>query len=249
MSREYAVERCNSESENERDARIASFYPQINYLAKRLAMRLPSNVMVEDLINAGTLGLMDALEKFDPEKGVQFSTYAEFRIKGAMLDELRNMDWFPRSMRKKATMIQKGLEKAQSKLGRNATEEDVSSEMGITLTEYRKMLDEVGSVSVVSIEDLALGREEERSVWETIADPSTVDPIETLGLEELRNSLASCIGTLPEKEKIVVTLYYYEELSMKEIGAVLSITESRVSQLHSQAVIRLKTKMRKFAQR
>jgi len=225
-----------------RDEVIGSYFPQINYLAKRLAMRLPANVMVEDLVNAGALGLMDAVEKFDPGKGVQFGTYAEFRIKGAMMDELRSMDWMPRSVRKKSTMLQKGMEKAQSKLGRPATGEEVAQELGIETDEYQRLLGEVGSAAVISIEDLGL--DDDKSAWDIIADPSTDDPIARLGLEEVRNALGSAIEALPEKERLVISLYYYEELTMREAGTVMGLTESRVSQLHSQAVLRLKSKMR-----
>ncbi|MGA2193160.1 MAG: FliA/WhiG family RNA polymerase sigma factor [Nitrospirota bacterium] len=242
-----AFMRSNYDSQRtDRDEFITNYYPHINFLASRMAARLPANVMVDDLVNAGAIGLMDAMDKFDPEMGVRFQTYAEFRIKGAMLDELRNMDWLHRSIRKKATMLQKGMERAQMKLGRSATEEEVAGELGMDIEEYSRMLRDVSSISVISIEDLAIDDNGERNIWNIISDKEAPDPIEKLGLEELRDAMAVAIKSLPEKERLVITLYYYEELAMKEIGSIMKVTESRISQLHSQAVMRLKLKLAKY---
>lgn len=225
-----------------RDELIEEYTPLIKYLARKITMRLPANVMAEDLVTAGTLGLMGAIDRFDPEKGVQFGTYAELRIKWAMQDELRNMDWMPRSVREKSSFIRRGAERAQNRLGRVATDEEISDELGIGLEEYGRMAGEART-SVISIEDL-VSDADEQTPWDVFADPKAEDPSERMEVEEMKALLSSAISRLSEKEKMVVSLYYYEELTMKEIGQVLSLTESRVSQLHSQAISRLEHRMK-----
>ncbi len=242
QSVEEAVSQKGPSLTCQRDELITEFTPLIKYLARKITMRLPANVMAEDLVTAGTLGLMGAIERFDPEKGVQFGTYAELRIKWAMQDELRNMDWMPRSVREKSNFLKKGAERVQNRLGRVATDEEISSELGIGIEEYGRIADDART-RVVSIEDL-MGDGDDQTPWDVFADPKAEDPAERLEVEETKAMLSSAISKLPEKEKIVVSLYYYEELTMKQIGRVMSLTESRVSQLHSQAISRLELKMK-----
>jgi len=249
MSRADAIQRDYSwDSDGGRDEILGNFSSRIHYLARCLVMRLPSSVQAEDLINAGTQGLMDAMEKFDPGRGVQFGTYAEFRIKGAMMDELRNMDWLPRSMRRKANMLRGGAERARTRFGRQVTEEEIAHELGMETDEYQKLKGEAGSVSVISIEDMYAGYEEGRSALETIADADALDPLKRLGLQEARQALASAVEGLPEQERLLVSLYYFEDLNMKEIGSIMGFTESRASQLHTRAMGRLKLRLRNFRQ-
>jgi len=230
--------------EYDRECLVESFYPQIKILARRLVMRLPANVMVEDLIDAGALGLMDAADKFDPSRGVRFSTYAEYRIRGAMLDEIRAMDWLSRSMRRKASTLKKGVDQAQQRLGRSATDEEVSAELGLDDAEYQKLVNDAGGVSVVSVEDLS--RDDSRDAWERVPDHDQADPLAAFGMSEACNAITSAIEGLNEKERLIITLYYYEELTMKEVGQVMGLTESRVSQIHSMAVNRLRLRLREY---
>lgn len=233
-------------SPEEREALILEHTPLIRYVAGRIAMRLPSHISLEDLMSAGVLGLIDAVDKFDSTKKVQFKTYAEFRIRGAILDELRAMDWVPRSVRKKSSNLEEVYNRLQNQLGRPATDEEVAQEMGIPLERFHKLLDEVKGVNLLSIDDQdsPFYKLDSEQVLEALGKQDRDDPLAVLGLAELREKVAEAIAGLPEKEKLVVSLYYYDELTMREIGEVLGYTESRISQMHTKAILRLRARLR-----
>ncbi|MBU0484012.1 MAG: FliA/WhiG family RNA polymerase sigma factor [Proteobacteria bacterium] len=231
---------------DKRDELIISCTPLIKYIALRLASRLPAHVALDDLISCGIIGLIDAIDKFDISKNVQFKTYAEFRIKGAMLDELRSLDWMPRSIRRKVTDLEKTYSQLEKALGRPATDEETAKALNIELDEFYQLLNDTKSVSFMDIEQLrqrtttAIGS----SIVDALAMPD-LDPFTTISLAEIRNILAKSISELPEKEKLAITLYYYEELTMREIGEIMGYTESRISQMHSKSMLRLRIKLHK----
>ncbi|MFH0810810.1 MAG: FliA/WhiG family RNA polymerase sigma factor [Pseudomonadota bacterium] len=231
-----------------RDDLIRQYTPLIKYIASRIAMRLPPNVVLDDLISAGVIGLIDAIEKYDATRNTQFKTYAEFRIKGAILDELRSLDWVPRSVRKKFHRIEAAYAKLQKESGRPATDEEVAGELGVDMEEFHRLLEASRSVSLLSLDGAGsfavnLSRDD---VMDAVASTKQDDPAEALGLSELRDEVAKAIESLPTKERYVVSLYYYEELTMKEIGEVMGYTESRISQMHTKAVFRLRAKLREY---
>ena len=232
---------------------VLQYAPLIKYIASRLALRLPSHISMEDLISSGIIGLIDAVQKFDASKNINFKTYAEFRIKGAMLDELRSLDWIPRSVRKKTHLIEEAYAKLQRLLGRPAEAEEVAEFMDLEIGEFHKLLDETKTVSLVGLEE---GRKNagghagylEHEVLETIEDDSARDALLAVHFSGLQRIMLEAIEALPDKEKLMISLYYYEELTMKEIGQIMGYTESRISQLHTQAMYRLKHKLREYAQ-
>lgn len=225
---------------------IKEYAPMVKYVANRIALRLPPHVEVDDLISVGVIGLIDAIDKYDANRGAKFKTYAEFRVRGAILDELRSMDWVPRSVRQKASNMDAIVEKLKARLGRYPEDEEIAKEMGLSLEEFYETLQETQSMPVLSLEDLGIAKEsgEHRSLLDCLAGKGDADPQTQLRLNELKEIIAKAIDTLPEKERLMISLYYYEELTMKEIGEVLGITESRVSQIHSKAVLRLRTKLK-----
>jgi RNA polymerase sigma factor for flagellar operon FliA len=227
---------------------IRQYTPLIKYIASRIAMRLPPNVALDDLVSAGVIGLIDAIEKYDPNRNTQFKTYAEFRIKGAILDELRSLDWVPRSVRKKFHRIEAAYTKLQKDHGRPAKDEEVAAELGVDLPEFHRLLDASRGVSLLSLDSAAsfaanLSRDD---VVEVACSAQNDDPAEALGLSELRDEVAKAIESLPAKERYVVSLYYYEELTMKEIGEIMGYTESRISQMHTKAMFRLRARLREY---
>ncbi len=222
---------------------ITEFAPKIRIMANRLATRLPAHLDVDDIINVGVIGLMDAMTKYDPDRETMFKTYAEFRIRGAMLDEIRAMDWVPRSVREKAAKLRNAYQALEQKLGRPATEEEVAKELELDLSMVQKMLHQVAHTAVLSLDDLGVDSARETSIVECISQEGLPDPLQNLLQKDTWDLLGEAIEHLPKKERTVVTLYYYEELTMREIGSVLGITESRVSQLHSQAILRVKGKV------
>ncbi len=231
----------------QREQLILEHLPQIKYIAQRISTKLPSHVELNDLVSAGVLGLLDAIEKFDPTRGVKFKTYAELRIKGAILDSLRNLDWAPRSLRKKSKDLEKIYKDLEQKLGRPATDKEASDEMGITLEEFYELVDQIKGLTLGSFQELSAPDEDRNSepLVKYVPDAPQMDPFFLFHSSEIRGILGGAIDALPKKERLVVSLYYYDELTMKEIGKVLGVNESRVSQLHTKAMLRLRTKLRK----
>ncbi|MEO5333446.1 MAG: FliA/WhiG family RNA polymerase sigma factor [Magnetococcus sp. YQC-5] len=229
-----------------KDQVILKYAPMVKYVANRVGLKIPQSMDIEDLIQVGILGLIDAVAKFDPHRGIKFQTYAEFRVRGAILDELRSMDWVPRAVRQTAAQIQETYVLLEGAHGKAVDDEDVAKHLGISLKEFYQHLDAVRGISILSFDDLRPSMEEDEwDVLEMLADPNLVDPLDSIGLNELRIALSEAITALPEKERLVVTLYYFEELTMSEIGEVLGLTESRISQLHSKAALRMRAKMRR----
>jgi len=245
VQKEQIAEEITISAENMEQV-ILEYSPMIKYVANRIALRLPSHIEVDDLISVGVMGLIDAIEKYDPTRGAKFKTYAEFRVRGSILDELRALDWVPRSIRQKAAHVDAVSHKLQARFGRPPEDEEVAAEMGVSLEQFFATLNETKSMPLISLEDLGIAKEsgERRSLLECLAGKSDVDPQTQLRLTELKSIIAKAIDSLPEKERLMISLYYYEELTMREIGEVLGITESRVSQIHSKAVFRLRTKLR-----
>lgn len=219
---------------------ILSHLDLVKYIALRLAPRLPADISVDDLFNSGIIGLMDAIDKFDPSQEIQFKTYAKIRIKGAMLDELRAMDWIPRSLRQKSSNLQNTLSTLEKKLGRQPTDEETAAELNISLDEYHRILDEVKSISVLPMEILDAIQETQGDGQLGICNDN---PVHTIYRDQIRKKLAEAISSLSKNEQLVLSLYYYEELTMKEIGVILGYTESRISQLHTKAVLRLRARL------
>ena len=230
-----------------RDALIMKYAPLVKTIVLRMASRMPIDAAdKEDLINVGIIGLMSALEKYDSQRNVQFETYARFRIKGAVLDELRRRDWVPRSTRNKDTHLEDAFVQLQRKLGRAPTEAEIAKHLGLPLNEYFSLLNEVKRISVISQEDLPPDYLEKYGGEEVMEAIERGNPLECMTGKELITGLNKAIAALPEKEKIVLSLYYYEELTMKEIGKVLSLTESRVCQIHTQATLRLRAAVKEY---
>ena len=227
----------------EREHALMEQLPQVRYIARRIHERLPRHVPFEDLVHAGVLGLIDALNKFDQSKHVQFSSYAKFRIRGAILDNLRELDWSPRDLRRKGRMVEQAYGNLCGTLGRAPTENEIARELGLELRELQSLLAELdglelGSLRVESPHD---GKEED--LLDHIPNAAEETPFSACLRSEQKHLLADAIAELPDKERQVLSLYYYEELTMKEVGAVLGIGESRVSQIHSLAMIRLRARL------
>ncbi len=231
---------------------VLQYAPLIRYIASRLALRLPSHIAQEDLISSGIIGLIDAIRKYDASKNINFKTYAEFRIKGAMLDELRSLDWIPRSVRRKSHLIETTYGQLQKSLGRPPEAEELAAALGLELTDYYQLLDETKTVSLVNLE--GYGRKgpghlgADRELPEILQDENLRDALQSVHQSELREVVLQAIEALPDKEKLLISLYYYEELTMKEIGQIMGYTESRISQMHTQAVYRLRHRLRVYAQ-
>jgi RNA polymerase sigma factor for flagellar operon FliA len=225
-----------------RDALVMECLPLVKYIAHRIANRVPSHVDVDDLINSGIIGLINAAERFEPERNIKFKTYAEQRIRGEILDSLRDLDWVPRTLRRKKREIEAAFQEIEQRLGRAATDEEVAEHLAISLDELHKSLDELKGVSLGSFADTET--QDGESILTIIPDPDAEDPHATLQESEIRELLKNSVEALPEKERLTVQLYYFNELNMKEIGTLLNITESRVSQLHTKAMLRLRGKLR-----
>lgn len=219
----------------------ADFAPLVKRIAYQLAAKLPASVQVEDLMQAGMLGLLDAMSHFDETQGAQFETYASQRIRGAMLDELREIDWVPRSVRRNARGIENAITTLQQRLGHAPTEQEIADTMGVPLAEYQSMLADARGHQLIYYEDFH--NEEGEPVELNLADERP-NPFETIQDEGMRQALVQAIAELPEREKLMMAMYYQEDLNLKEIGAVLGVSESRVCQIHSQAVMRLRSKLK-----
>jgi len=232
--------------EKARERLVLAYSPLVKFVAGRMSSGLPAHIEEADLISYGLLGLIGAIERFEPEREIKFETFAVARIKGSIIDELRSLDWVPRSVRAKAREIEAAHTKLERELGRTPTDEEVSSALELTMDEFQEALIQISNSSLVALDELwavsdASG--DQVSLLDTMRDPSAVDPARELGVSELKDRLAHAISRLPEREKLVVALYYYENLNLREIGEVLGVTESRVSQLHTKAVLRLKARL------
>lgn len=224
---------------------VVKYASLVKYLAKKMAMRLPANIELDDLISAGVIGIMDAVDKYDPTRDNKFKTYAEFRIRGAMLDELRSQDWVPRSVREKAKQLERVYAKIEQDRGRQATDQEVCDELKISMEQYQELLNEVRSVSLLNYDDLnSLTKTDKKAVIGLIENGRMPNPFAEVSRGNIKTLVEKAINDLPEKQRLVLALYYYEDLNLKEIGKVLDVTESRVSQLHTQAILRLKAKLK-----
>jgi RNA polymerase sigma factor for flagellar operon FliA len=229
-----------------RDRLLERYTPLIKYVVERLSVGLPRNVDHEDLMSAGVLGLLDAYDKFDSGKGTKFETYAVWRIKGAVLDQLRSLDWASRSVRRKAREVEASMRRLDHRLGRAATDEEIAREAKMPLSDYHRLMDQVRGAVLLSLDDSRQPEEgDSLGMAELIEDPDTPDMLAHIEEEETRRILLDTLNRLPEQERIVVALYYYEHMTLREIGATLGISESRVSQVHSRAVQRLRGRVRR----
>lgn len=229
-----------------RERLVTEYAPLIKYIAQKIAARLPANIELDDLMSSGVIGLMDAIEKYDASRDNKFKTYAEFRIRGAILDELRAQDWVPRSVREKAKLLERCYAKIEQTKGRQATDEEVCEELGVNQEEFHDLLNQVRSVSLLSYDDISSFSKADKRSLHGYSDngPKSPTPFSEVNVASVKRLIAEAINDLPEKQRLVLSLYYYEDLNLKEIGRVLDVTESRVSQLHTQAILRLKGKLR-----
>ncbi|GGM39739.1 hypothetical protein GCM10012275_08270 [Longimycelium tulufanense] len=226
-----------------RDRLVLHYAPLVKYVAGRVGTGLPSHVDVADLVQSGIFGLVDAIEKFEPERGLKFETYAMQRIRGAILDDLRAQDWVPRSVRSRARDVERALERLEARLQRTATDAELAAELGISVAELRELYAQLQLTSVVALDELIAAGRGSASLAETLPDDRAEDPVAALVDQDSRRQLADAIAQLSERDRIVVTLYYFENLTLAEIGRVLGVTESRVCQLHTRAVLRLRAKL------
>ena len=230
----------DAEASLRREALVLQHLPQVRLIAKRIHDRLPDYVSLDDLISSGVIGLLAAIDNFDPSFKVQLNTYAERKIRGAILDGLRETDWAPREVRRKSKLIQAAIHRAKQRVGREATEEEISAELGIAPAEYQKWLTEVRSVELERLE-YAGGEEPGRNLLKFIAEGDDPSPLQIVERSELERILALAIERIPKIESTVLNLYYFEELSLREIGEVLGMHLSRVAQLRAQATLRLRS--------
>src|ERR687885_2437818 len=227
-----------------REQLVLAFSPLVKYVAGRMSTGLPAHVEESDLISYGLLGLISAIERFDPSREIKFETFAITRIKGSIIDELRSLDWVPRSVRTKAREIERMNAKLEHELHRAPTDQEMAKALEVTVEEFQESLVRISNSSVVALDELWTVSDssgDQVSLLDTIQDPSAVDPAHEMDTTEMKDRLADAIARLPEREKLVIALYYYENLTLREIGEVLGVTEPRVSQLHTKAVLRLKS--------
>jgi len=228
-----------------REKLILNSLPIVKRIAERLALRLPPHLDTEDLINAGIIGLLNAIEKYDPDKGTSFLSYASIRVRGAILEELRKLDFAPRRLRKLEREIREAYTKLEQKLGRSPQEREVAEYLGFSIEKLRRALQEISCLAFISLEEIT---EDESNTRPNrfLEDPESEKAFNDVEFEEIKRALAKAIDELGERERLVLTLYYYEELTMKEIGEIIGVTETRVCQIHSKAIIKLKSKLEKM---
>jgi RNA polymerase sigma factor for flagellar operon FliA len=228
-----------------RERLVLAYSPLVKFVAGRMSTGLPAHVEEADLISYGLLGLISAIERFEPEREIRFETFAVTRIKGSIIDELRSLDWVPRSVRAKAREIEQVNAKLEHKLQRAPTDAEMSEALGVSQEEFQESLVKIANSSVIALDELWTVSDssgDQVSLLDTIPDPGAADPEREMDLTDMKDRLADSIARLPEREKLVIALYYYENLTLREIGEVLGVTESRVSQLHTKAVLRLKSR-------
>ncbi len=237
--------RSKSRKERQKEVALSKYAPLVKYVVDRLALHLPKSVERDDLISAAIIGLFDALEKYDASKGTKFETYAIWRIRGAILDELRSLDWASRSIRRKARNVEEVARDLGQRLGRAATEEEVAEALNLSPVELSRLLDEVHGTALLSLSKSVSSDEEQDFIQleDIVDDPANRDALEQIETEEAREVLLETIDGLPEQQRLVIALYYYEEMTLKEIGEALHISESRVSQIHTRAVKTLKARL------
>jgi len=228
---------------DDRSQLIRENMPLVELVVQRMVPQVPSFMTKEDMISAAMVGLIDAANKFDPGKGVKFKTFAEHRVRGAILDEMRKLDWFSRSMRDKQNQLTQTMLRLERRFGRSPEEEEMAAEMTLTLDEYHNLLTEVSHLGCVSLHETLDHSEEGRSFLDNLEDIAGPMPSDLLEKEEMTRMMAEILEELSEKERLVIALYYYEELTQKEIAEVLSVSEGRISQLHSQALLKLRVKL------
>ena len=237
----------NDGDERARERLVVAYSPLVKFIAGRMASGLPSHVDEGDLMSYGLLGLIGAIERFDLEREIKFETFAVARIKGAIIDELRSLDWVPRSVRSRAREVERAHGALEAELGRSPTDEEMAEKMEMTVDEFQDALLQIANSSVLALDDLWTfadpdGGGGQISVLDTIQDPNALDPESEAHTAELKDRLADAIESLPERERLVIALYYYENLTLREIGEVLGVTESRVSQLHTKSVLALRSR-------
>jgi RNA polymerase sigma factor for flagellar operon FliA len=233
-------------SDKAREQLVVAYSPLVKYVAGRMSSGLPAHVEEADLISYGLLGLINAIERFDLEREIKFETYAITRIKGAIIDELRALDWVPRSVRARAREIEKVHAKLEHQLHRTPSDEEMARELGVSTDDFQETLVKISNSTVVALDELWAVSDSSGdavSLLDTLQDPDAPDPQQMLAQSEIKDRLADAIAALPEREKLVIALYYYENLTLREIGEVLGVTESRISQLHTKAVLRLKSRL------
>jgi RNA polymerase sigma factor for flagellar operon FliA len=228
-----------------REMFIKQYAPLVKYVAGKVAVGMPHNVEFDDLVGFGIFGLLDAIDKFDPEKNVKFKTYAVTRIRGAIFDELRTIDWVPRSVRQKTREVEEAIGALEAQLGRTATDQEIANSLGLDEKEFIKTMMKISGTTMLSLNDLWFSGDENDkvSIGDSIESPSSLNPDVIIEKDEIRRVIVEAIEDLPDKEKKILVLYYYEDLTLKEIGEVLEVTESRVSQLHTKAILRLRSKL------
>ena len=231
-----------------RDKIIRQYMPLVKYVAGKVGVGMPSSVEFDDLVGFGQFGLLDAIEKFDPDKNVKFKTYAVTRIRGAIFDELRQLDWVPRSVRQKSREIEDTIGDVEARLGRTASDAEIAGKLGVSEEEYQQTVMKLSGTSVLSLNDVwySGNDNDHMSIGDSIESPSSLNPDVIVEREEIRKIIIQAINELPEKEKMVIVLYYHEDLTFKEIGQVLEVSESRISQLHTKANLRLRAKLTNF---
>lgn len=227
----------------DKEALIRSHLPMINFLVERMVTQVPSYVTRDEISSAAMLGLVDAANRYDPAKGVMFKTFAERRIRGAVLDEVRRMDWFSRTLREKHARLCRAIERLEKKFGRTPEDEEVAKELEVSLKAYHDLLNEVSHLGCISLNESIDDSGGTRTLIDNLEDETSVSPLSAIESKELKAEMAEHISKLSEKERLVIALYYHEELTQKEIAEVLCISEGRVSQIHSQALIKLKVRM------
>jgi RNA polymerase sigma factor for flagellar operon FliA len=235
-----------SGDERARERLVVAYSPLVKYVAGRMGSNLPAHVDEADLISYGLTGLISAIERFDLSRAIKFETYAITRIRGSIIDELRTLDWVPRSVRARAREIERANQKLEARLQRAPTDEEMASELGISVSDFNESLVQISTSTLVALDELWNTNENDGdhvSLLDTIADRRAPDPEQIVDQGEVRDRIADAIAALPEREKLVIALYYYENLTLREVGEVLGVTESRVSQLHTKAVLRLRSKL------
>ena len=240
----YQAQAQNTEST--REEKLMEYLPLVKYIAGRIAIGLPKSVELDDLINAGVVGLIEAHANFDASKGVKFESYASMRIRGSILDELRAIDWAPRSTRAKSRKMERSISELQNALGRSPSEQEIAENLDVSIDDLYKLLDDLSSTTLLSLDELTYGSDNDKPVAlvDTLKSQENSDALPALEREERRNLLVDSIGLLTDQERLVIALYYYEELTLKEIGQVMELSESRVSQIHTKAVLSLRGKLR-----